>query len=137
MKLQLWTQHYILFRVHFIHFRLHSSGRSFLDALASLRPILFGQRVRPFFWIADNLRIHQWNEIELCQYNKYQCWCCQYLQSCQMSNIKCHGISMSNVMAYQCHGILMSNVNKCQLSNVKCHGMSWHVKCKMCKMPNH
>ena len=29
----------------------------FLDALASLRPILFSPC---FFWIADNLRIHQW-----------------------------------------------------------------------------
>ena len=33
--------------------------KSFLDALASLKPILFTEWVRPFFWIADNLRIHQ------------------------------------------------------------------------------
>ena len=32
----------------------------FLDALASLKPILFTQWVTPFFWISDNLRIHQW-----------------------------------------------------------------------------
>ena len=43
-------------------------------------------------------------------------------------NVKCHGIWMSNVIAYECqmsnvkcHGISMSNV-KCQMSNVKCHG---------------
>ena len=31
----------------------------FLDKLASLRPILFGESVTHFFEIADNLRIYQ------------------------------------------------------------------------------
>ena len=37
----------------------------FLDALASLKPILFSEWVSPFFRIADNLRIHQrkWDRI--------------------------------------------------------------------------
>ena len=35
----------------------------------------------------------------------HQCYCCQYLQSCQMSNAKCQ---------MSCYGISMSN-NKCQM----------------------
>ena len=41
-----------------------SGTLSFLDALASLKPILFtesvSQSVSPFLKIADNLRIHRW-----------------------------------------------------------------------------
>ena len=84
----------------------------FLYALASLKPILFSQSV---FWIADNLRIHQWK------------WDCANIISISasavrtFSHVKCHGISMSNVMA--CQMSWQINV-KCQMSNVKCHGIS-------------
>ena len=44
----------------FLQARIGSANR-YLDALASLEPILFSQSVSQsliFFWIADNLRIH-------------------------------------------------------------------------------
>ena len=37
------------------------------------------------------------NMVGLWQYHKYQCYCCQYIQSCQMSNVKCQ---MSDCMSW-------------------------------------
>ena len=66
----------------------------FLDALASLRPILFSEWVSEFFWIADSLRIHQWK--------------CDRIVP----------ISKASVLVLSVPSV-MSNV-KCQMSNVKC-----------------
>ena len=119
----------------------------FLDALASLRSILRPTDHRfPIAKITSE-SISE-NVIGLCQYHNYQCQCWQYLQSCQMSNVKCHvkchvKCQMSCQMSmYDAKSVDLFNKScaisvdvkyemrcQCQMSNVE--SKSSNIKCQM------
>ena len=76
-RLMLWSLNHILsnnnkFSVKAL-FSISDINTSFLDALASLKPILFTEWVSAFFWIVDNLRIHQWKCDRIVPNHKNQC----------------------------------------------------------------